>query len=74
MVLSPERSRFGVGVRGCVIPDSEISRRAIKAKAGWRLGLVRWAMAEFDCVPASGVQRTARPFWEANCVLTLALT
>ena len=54
MVLSPERSRFGFGVRGCGIPDLEKSRRATKAKAGWRLGLVRWAMAEFGCVSASG--------------------
>ena len=31
-VVSPERWRFGVGVRGCAIPDEKISRRAIKAK------------------------------------------
>ena len=61
MVLSPERLRFGVGVRGCVIPDLEKSLPATKAKPGWRLGLVRWAMAEFGCVPGSGVQRSARP-------------
>jgi len=30
--MSPERWRFGVGVRGCAIPDEEKSRRAIKAK------------------------------------------
>ena len=68
MVLSPERSRFGFGVRGCGIPDLEKSRRATKAKAGWRLGLVRWAMAEFGCVSASGVQRSARPtFFGEKC-------
>jgi hypothetical protein len=29
---SPERWRFGAGVRGCAIPDGKKSRRAIKAK------------------------------------------
>ena len=32
MVSSPEVMTFGVGVRGCVIPDLEKSRRATKAK------------------------------------------
>ena len=28
--MSPERRRFGVGVRGCAIPDEKISRRATR--------------------------------------------
>ena len=42
---------FGVGVRGGGISDSEKSRRATKAKPGWRLRLVRYSYAWVHLVP-----------------------
>jgi len=57
MVLSPERSCFGVGVRGCAIPDPEKSQRATKAKAGWRLRRVGEGLTEFGLALTMFVRR-----------------